>query len=51
VGRQDLAAYHASSRVDRRTPKVGVFAVAARRFIPYAATYAAFRRFAERWRY
>jgi hypothetical protein len=46
-----LATHHPSSRVDRRTTKVGVFTVAARRFIPYTAAYAAFRRFAERWRY
>ena len=51
LGRQDLATHHPSSRVDGRTTKVGVFTVAARRLIPYAATYAAFRRFAERWRY
>jgi enhancer of polycomb-like protein len=51
LGRQDLATHYPSSRVDRRTTKVGVFTVAARRIVPYAATYAAFRRLAERWRY
>lgn len=51
LGRQDLAAHHPSSRVDRRTTKVGVFTVAARCLISHAATYAAFRRLAERWRH
>lgn len=51
LGRQNLATHYPSSRVNRRTTKVGVFTVAARRLIPYTATYAAFRRFAERWRY
>jgi hypothetical protein len=51
LGRQDLATHHPSGRVHRRTTKVGVFAVAARCIISHAATYAAFRRLAERWRH
>jgi len=51
LGRQDLATHYPSSRVDGRTPKVGVFAVAARCLVSHATTYAAFRRLAERWRH
>lgn len=51
LGRQNLAADHPSCRVNRRTTQVGVFTIAARGIVSYAATYAAFRRLAERWRH